>query len=120
MEVDLIQQVTIYSNVIFLGDATPSPNSYSLPSLIGPKVPNKYSSSSYSMTARAKTGGFSEDLAKTPGPGRYNTTQPDTFKHKSACYSMLSRSYMPGGRTFYFGMFNIKKKSRFSNILDQN
>ncbi|KAK3727983.1 hypothetical protein QZH41_015936, partial [Actinostola sp. cb2023] len=76
-------------------DATPSPNSYSLPSLIGPKVPNKFSSASYSMTGRAKTGGFSEDLAKTPGPGQYRIIRPDTYKNKSAQYSMLSRSYMP-------------------------
>lgn len=50
------------------------------------------------MTARAKTGGFSEDLAKTPGPGRYMTTQPNTVKNKAPSYSMLSRSYMPGGK----------------------
>lgn len=53
------------------------------------------------MTARAMTGGFAEDLAKTPGPGRYQTTQPNTFKNKSASYSMLSRSYMPGGTFIY-------------------
>lgn len=80
-------------------DATPSPNSYSLPSLLGSKVPTKRSSASHSMTGRAKTGGFSEDLAKTPGPGRYQTTHPDTVKNKSPQYSMLSRSYMPGDST---------------------
>ena len=81
----------------FLGDSTPSPNSYTLPSLLGSKIPNRYSSASYSMTARAKTGGFSEDLAKTPGPGRYNTTHPSVNKKKDPAYSMLQRNYLPGG-----------------------
>ena len=79
------------------GDNTPSANSYTLPSLLGSKVPNKASSSSYSMAARALTGSFSEDLAKTPGPGRYNAVGPDTYVMKSPAYSMLGRSYMPGG-----------------------
>lgn len=80
-------------------DATPSANSYTLPSLLGSKVPTKHSSASHSMTGRAKTGGFSEDLAKTPGPGRYQTTHPNTVKNKAPQYSMLSRSYMPGDST---------------------
>lgn len=49
------------------------------------------------MTARAKTGGFSEDLAKTPGPGRYNTTTPQVYKRRDPAYSMLQRNFMPGG-----------------------
>ena len=49
------------------------------------------------MAARAYTGSFSEDLAKTPGPGRYNAVRPDLFTRKSPAYSMLGRSYMPGG-----------------------
>lgn len=49
------------------------------------------------MTSRAKTGGFSEDLAKTPGPGRYQTVDPSTYKRKSPAYSMLQRNFMPGG-----------------------
>lgn len=80
-------------------DATPSPNSYTLPALIGSNVPNKFSSASHSMTGRAVTGGFSDDLAKTPGPGVYKVTQPDIYKNKCPSYSMLSRSYMPGDST---------------------
>ncbi|EDO39533.1 predicted protein [Nematostella vectensis] len=80
-------------------DASPSPNAYNLPQLLGPKVPNKYSSASYSMTGRATTGSFSEDLAKAPGPGKYNTTIPNTYKNRQPQYSMLGRSYMPGDST---------------------
>jgi hypothetical protein len=80
-------------------DNVPSANSYTLPTLLGSKVPNKASSASYSMAARAYTGSFSEDLAKTPGPGRYNAAHTDTYTKKAPAYSMLGRSYMPGDST---------------------
>ena len=79
-------------------DNTPSPNSYQLPSLLGSKVPNKRSSAAYSMAYRSSTGAFSEDLAKTPGPGHYNAVAPNVYVKKAPVYSMLSRSYMPGGK----------------------
>lgn len=80
-------------------DSSPSPNSYNLPALLGPRVPNKGSSASFSMTSRANTGGFAEDLAKTPGPGRYRTVDPSVTKRKSPGYSMLQRNFMPGDAT---------------------
>ncbi|CAI8027666.1 Outer dense fiber protein 3 [Geodia barretti] len=80
-------------------DNTPSPNSYQLPSLLGSKVPNKRSSAAYSMAYRSSTGAFSEDLAKTPGPGHYNAVAPNVYVKKAPVYSMLSRSYMPGDST---------------------
>ena len=45
-------------------DPTPSPNSYSLPPLIGPKGVNKASAPAYSLSGRSTIGGFSEDLQK--------------------------------------------------------
>eukprot|EP00117_Sycon_ciliatum_P017011 scpid83297/ scgid16198/ Outer dense fiber protein 3; Outer dense fiber of sperm tails protein 3 len=80
-------------------DAVPAPNSYSLPKLTGDKIVNKQAASSWTMTKRSQTGGFSEDLSKTPGPGRYDTTEPSTYKRKSPHYSMQGRSYMPGDST---------------------
>ncbi|KAJ7390541.1 Outer dense fiber protein 3B [Desmophyllum pertusum] len=80
-------------------DTTPSPNSYTLPKLTGSMIPCKFSSASYSMTGRAKTGGFAEDLAKTPGPGRYRTVDPSVNKKKDPAYSMLQRNFMPGDST---------------------
>lgn len=68
------------------------------------------------MTARAKTGGFSEDLAKTPGPGRYRTVDPSVTKRKDPCYSMLTRNFMPGGTliTMFFMLFRgVEKLSGF-------
>ncbi|XP_065836846.1 ciliary microtubule associated protein 1A-like [Oscarella lobularis] len=81
------------------GDTVPAPNSYSLPSLLGSRVPTLYASASYSMTGRAKTGSFAEDLAKAPGPGRYSSADPNLYKRKQPAYSMLGRSYMPGDST---------------------
>ena len=83
---------------VFAGDANPSPNSYTLPSMIGPRVPNRVSSACYSMPGRISLGSFDTDYAKTPGPARYATTVPDTYQKKSPTYSMLARNYMPGGK----------------------
>ena len=93
-----IPTMSYYFFFILLGDSTPSPNSYSLPALLGSKIPNRYSSASFSMTGRAKTGGFAEDLAKTPGPGNYRTVDPVVYKKRDPAYSMNQRSYMPGGK----------------------
>lgn len=43
---------------------TPSPNSYTLPSLIGSSIVCKRSNAAYSITGRSKIGSFHEDLQK--------------------------------------------------------
>lgn len=80
-------------------DTTPASNSYSLPSLLGSNIPNKQASAAFSMTGRSRTGNFAEDLARTPGPGRYSILDPSVTKRKSPGYSILGRSYMPGDAT---------------------
>ena len=50
------------------------------------------------MTGRQTTGGFSEDLAKTPGPGHYKVTHPNVVKRLQPQYSMQKRNPMPGGK----------------------
>ncbi|GCC37903.1 hypothetical protein chiPu_0016412 [Chiloscyllium punctatum] len=75
-------------------DVVPAPNRYTLPSLLGPKVPTKPSSASFSVTGRTKR----NDLSKTPGPGRYNRTDPNIYKRKLPSYSMLGRYDLP---TYY-------------------
>lgn len=79
------------------GDANPSPNTYTLPTLIGDRVPNKPSSACYSMSKRLKIGDFATDYARTPGPARYETTSADVTQRKQPCYSMQARQYMPAG-----------------------
>lgn len=80
-------------------DQQPAANKYTLPSLLGSKVPNKKSYPSHSMTGRPKVGGYLEDLAKTPGPGSHDAVHPDVTRNKKPLYSMLGRHTMPGDNT---------------------
>ena len=120
LHINIVILLCVMSEISFTGDSNPSPNSYNLPNLIGPKIPTKRSSACFSMTGRAKTGGFSEDLAKTPGPGRYNTTDPSSYKRKAPNYSMLSRSFMPGGELNLVYMVNATATLQSQLLLCQN
>jgi len=51
------------------------------------------------MTGRSTIHGFDEDLARTPGPAKYNTTGPNIYRNKQPLYSMLGRNMMPGDNT---------------------
>jgi hypothetical protein len=80
-------------------DAYPSANSYSLPTLIGPRIPTRQASNAYSMTARRNVGSFDQDLANTPGAARYVVVDQNNFKKQSPKYSMLARRFVPGDKT---------------------
>jgi len=75
----------------------PAPNRYSLPVLIGPKitVSNKRGGPSYTMSERSNIRGFSEDLAKTPGPARYGSTENNIYLKKNPQYTLQGRSKLP-------------------------
>ncbi|XP_039620546.1 outer dense fiber protein 3-like protein 2b [Polypterus senegalus] len=80
-------------------DSVPAPNKYSLPSLLGSRVPIKPSSASYTLSGRTKVGSPSEDLSGTPGPGRYNSTDPSIYLPRKPAYSMLGRYNLPTDST---------------------
>ncbi|XP_076828174.1 outer dense fiber protein 3-like protein 2a [Brachyhypopomus gauderio] len=80
-------------------DSVPAPNRYTLPNLMGSRAPNKCSSASYSMLARRKPGGPSEDLALTPGPGHYNSTDPSLYLSRQPSFSIQSRHSFPNDAT---------------------
>lgn len=80
-------------------DSVPAPNKYCLPPVMGPQVPNKPSSASYTMSRSYSTGGPSVDLAKTPGPCRYNTTDLNLYLPRQPAFSMLGRHKMPRDAT---------------------
>jgi len=80
-------------------DSNPAANAYTLPQLIGPKIINKKANAAYSMTGRSTIHGFDEDLARTPGPAKYNVTNPNTNRNRQPLYSMLGRNMMPGDGT---------------------
>lgn len=37
------------------------------------------------------------DYAKTPGPGRYGITNLEMYQRKTPSYSIIGRTFMPGG-----------------------
>ncbi|XP_029316734.1 outer dense fiber protein 3-like protein 2a [Cottoperca gobio] len=76
-------------------DPVPAPNSYRLPNLLGGQVPNKPSSASYSFSGRREVGAPSEVLAMSPGPAKYNTTNPDIIHQRQPSFSMQKRTKRP-------------------------
>jgi len=81
-------------------DKIPAPNNYNLPPLLGSTVEGgKIQAPIYSQRGRSKVGEFSEDLQKTPGPGTYKVTDPNTNHNKAPLYSMNGRNHMPSDNT---------------------
>ncbi|XP_076466191.1 ciliary microtubule associated protein 1A-like [Babylonia areolata] len=81
-------------------DKTPAPNSYTLPHMMGSTVQsNKKQLPIFTMRPKLKRGGFNEDLAKAPGPGTYNATDPSDYKRRMPMYSMGARVFPPGDPT---------------------
>ncbi|XP_061869886.1 ciliary microtubule associated protein 1A-like [Colius striatus] len=78
---------------------TPGPAAYQLPPMLGPRVVDKSSSPSYSMSGRSNVGTFYQDLCKTPGPGNYHTVNADIYKRRAPQFSMLARNSPPGDTT---------------------
>lgn len=69
--------------------------SYTLPFLMGCQVPHKPSGASFSFSSRRQVGGPAQDLSKSPGPARYNSTNPDIYHQRQPSYSMQSRTKRP-------------------------
>ncbi|XP_072291302.1 ciliary microtubule associated protein 1B [Eucyclogobius newberryi] len=80
-------------------DHVPGPASYQLPEVIGAKTVVTSSAPMYTLCGRSKTGGFSEDLKKTPGPAAYKVVDSCLFKEKPPQFSMTGRNFAPGETT---------------------
>ncbi|XP_073507589.1 protein CIMAP1D [Phyllobates terribilis] len=72
-------------------DQVPAPNTYSLPPVVGPRVPLKASAPAFSLSGRIHRGGHSEDLSDTPGPAHYNQTDNNSYLRRGPAFSMLGR-----------------------------
>ena len=59
--------------------------------MLGYSIPTKTAAPGYTMGISATTGGFAEDLAKAPGPGKYNNVESNVYDTKAPSYSMLGR-----------------------------
>ncbi|XP_061457498.1 protein CIMAP1D [Rhineura floridana] len=78
-----------------LVDPIPAPNSYTLPSLLGPWVPNKPSSPSFTFSGCTTRGSYSQDLSQMPGPGHYKVTDSSVYLCHPPSFSMLGRLKKP-------------------------
>uniref|UniRef100_A0A4W4E1I5 Outer dense fiber of sperm tails 3-like 2b n=1 Tax=Electrophorus electricus TaxID=8005 RepID=A0A4W4E1I5_ELEEL len=85
-------------------DTVPAPNKYTLPALMGSNMRTKPASASYTISGRTKSGSYAEDLSNTPGPGRYNSTNPNIYLSRQPAFSMLGRhASMPSETTLMPG-----------------
>ncbi|KAM9071999.1 ciliary microtubule associated protein 1B isoform 2-T2 [Megaptera novaeangliae] len=78
---------------------TPGPGTYTVPSLLGPRVVGKVSAPIYSIYGRSAVGSFCEDLSKTPGPCAYPVVSPGIYKPRAPQFSMLARTSLPQGNS---------------------
>lgn len=74
---------------------TPGPGSYTVPSLLGPRVIGKVSAPTYSIYGRSNVGSCFEDLSKTPGPCAYHVVNPGVYKNRAPQFTMLPRTSVP-------------------------
>eukprot|EP00069_Balaena_mysticetus_P000553 bmy_14613T0 len=79
--------------------APPGPGTYTVPSLLGPRVVGKVSAPIYSIYGRSAVGSFCEDLSKTPGPCAYPVVSPGIYKPRAPQFSMLARTSLPQGNS---------------------
>ncbi|CAI9165698.1 unnamed protein product [Rangifer tarandus platyrhynchus] len=82
-----------------LESQTPGPGTYTMPSLLGPRVVGKVSAPTYSIYGRSAVGSFCEDLSKTPGPCAYHVVNPGVYKPRAPQFSMLARTSLSQGNT---------------------
>ncbi|XP_005994969.1 ciliary microtubule associated protein 1A [Latimeria chalumnae] len=80
-------------------DPNPAANKYSVPSVIGPRVPHKYSYPCYSVTGRSKIGSFLEDFGKSPSPNRYKIPNQNVYDNEMPSYTMQARTKLLGDTT---------------------
>ncbi|XP_019573386.2 ciliary microtubule associated protein 1B isoform X3 [Rhinolophus sinicus] len=78
---------------------TPGPGTYTVPSLLGPRVIGKVSAPTYSICGRSAVGSFFEDLSKTPGPCAYHVVNPGIYKSRAPQFTMLARTSLPQDNT---------------------
>ncbi|XP_076975489.1 protein CIMAP1D [Tamandua tetradactyla] len=71
--------------------SAPAPNTYTLPSLWGSQVFIKPSSPSYTALGRLPPARPPQDPAETPGPGQYESPDPNAYRQRQPAFSMLGR-----------------------------
>uniref|UniRef100_A0A8C9AGP8 CIMAP1 family member D n=1 Tax=Prolemur simus TaxID=1328070 RepID=A0A8C9AGP8_PROSS len=78
-----------------LDTLVPAPNAYTMPPLWGSQIFTKPSSPSYTVAGRTPPARPPQDPAEIPGPGQYNSPDPDTYRQRQPAYTMLGRPRAP-------------------------
>ena len=78
-----------------LNTSAPAPNTYTLPSLWGSQVFTKPSSPSYTVAGRTPAARPSQDPAEIPGPGQYDSPDPNAYRQRRPAFTMLGRPRAP-------------------------
>nr|XP_025716848.1 outer dense fiber protein 3-like protein 2 [Callorhinus ursinus] len=71
--------------------SAPAPNTYTLPSLWGSQIFTKPSSPSYTVAGRTPPTRPPQDPAEIPGPGQYDSPDPNTYRQRRPAFTMLGR-----------------------------
>ncbi|XP_074862990.1 protein CIMAP1C [Carettochelys insculpta] len=77
-------------------DPNPAPNAYTLPRMLGPRLPSKPSAPCYSMASKKDLWRNAEELARVPGPASFDVPEPNVYLHRQPAYSMW-RKYKSAG-----------------------
>ncbi|XP_027625358.1 outer dense fiber protein 3-like protein 2 [Tupaia chinensis] len=75
--------------------SAPAPNAYTMPPLWGSQVFIKPSYPSYSVVGRTAPARPPQDPAEIPGPGQYNSPDPNTYRQRWPAFTMLGRPRAP-------------------------
>nr|XP_006206685.3 outer dense fiber protein 3-like protein 2 [Vicugna pacos] len=75
--------------------SAPAPNTYTLPSLWGSQISIKPSSPSYTVVGRKPAARPLQDPAEMPGPGQYDSPDPNTYRQRRPAFTMLGRPRAP-------------------------
>lgn len=73
----------------------PAPNAYSMPPLWGSQIFIKPSSPSFTVVGRRPPARPAQDPSEIPGPGQYETPDPNTYRQRRPAFSILGRPRAP-------------------------
>uniref|UniRef100_A0A8C0X148 Outer dense fiber protein 3-like protein 2 n=1 Tax=Castor canadensis TaxID=51338 RepID=A0A8C0X148_CASCN len=76
-------------------DTSAPANAYTMPSLWGSQIFVKPSSPSYTVVGRTPPARPLQDPAEMPGPGQYDSTDPNTYRQRRPAFTMLGRPRAP-------------------------
>lgn len=81
-----------------LDTSVPAPNAYTLPPLWGSQVFIKPSSPSYTVLGRTPPARLPQDPAELPGPGQYDSPDPNAYRQRPPAFTLLGRPRAPRPR----------------------